>query len=594
MVLALQCLALWPDLQGDTYIHYTFARRLAGGEFFHFNAGEPSRGSSSPAWTMCLGILHLFGGPPRLILLSKTLSLLFAALGLVAAAALGRRLARDPIAGGCAALALALAPAFAIWTIRAMETAFFVFLVLAIFLDVSSTESAGTPRRAVLSGALLGLGALCRPEGILLAVPAAAVLAWKAWNRKSAPGNLIAALGTAAAVVAPYAAWLLVNFGSPLPSSTARIEFARQWATRHGPFFVNLEYVRLLEGPYAACGLLALAGLAAALRRRETRPLALALGAWLAVSTALYTVVMPTTYGQRYFVPGFAAVAVAAGASVAWIPARLRVAAPALFLLALVPDLRVHVGEFRDTRSYLRGTLVPWDLPARREMAAWVHDHLPPDAVIGAKEVDQLGYYGERRVLSLDGILDTRVLPYLREGRLVDFLLDAGATHVMVEENLYANQPQLRASDLAVLAAADLHEGARLETRRCAFTLVHRTRYIGPPAAPRDVFWYLYRLEPRDTAPSSTSAMRSPARPSQSSGILAARRVPARNAAYAPARPAASAPTSVFVPSVIVTGRSVLSRSVKQGTPRTVVSSWIPPESVSTSAAWSMSARNSR
>ena len=46
-----------------------------------------------------------------------------------------------------------------------------------------------------------------------------------------------------------------------------------------------------------------------------------------------------------------------------------------------------------------------------------------------------------------------------------------------------------------------------------------------------------------------------------------------------------SSPTSWLVPSVMVMGRSVLSRSVRQGTPSTVVSSWMPPESVSTSRA---------
>ena len=39
------------------------------------------------------------------------------------------------------------------------------------------------------------------------------------------------------------------------------------------------------------------------------------------------------------------------------------------------------------------------------------------------------------------------------------------------------------------------------------------------------------------------------------------------------------------MPTLTVTGRSVLSRNVKQGTPRTVVSSWMPPESVIMTAA---------
>ena len=43
--------------------------------------------------------------------------------------------------------------------------------------------------------------------------------------------------------------------------------------------------------------------------------------------------------------------------------------------------------------------------------------------------------------------------------------------------------------------------------------------------------------------------------------------------------------TSRFVPCVMVTGRSVLGRRVRHGTPRTVVSSCTPPESVITAAA---------
>jgi hypothetical protein len=46
------------------------------------------------------------------------------------------------------------------------------------------------------------------------------------------------------------------------------------------------------------------------------------------------------------------------------------------------------------------------------------------------------------------------------------------------------------------------------------------------------------------------------------------------------ASPSSKLSTNLFVPSVTVIGRSVFFRSVKQGIPRYVVSSWIPPESV--------------
>jgi hypothetical protein len=53
-------------------------------------------------------------------------------------------------------------------------------------------------------------------------------------------------------------------------------------------------------------------------------------------------------------------------------------------------------------------------------------------------------------------------------------------------------------------------------------------------------------------------------------------------------------PTRWFVPSSIVTGRSVVVRSVRHGTPSAVVSYWIPPESVSTTAAAHIRPTNSR
>ena len=50
----------------------------------------------------------------------------------------------------------------------------------------------------------------------------------------------------------------------------------------------------------------------------------------------------------------------------------------------------------------------------------------------------------------------------------------------------------------------------------------------------------------------------------------------------------------MFVPSSLVIRRSVFFRRVKQGTRSAVVSSWIPPESVTTAAAFASSERNCR
>ena len=65
-----------------------------------------------------------------------------------------------------------------------------------------------------------------------------------------------------------------------------------------------------------------------------------------------------------------------------------------------------------------------------------------------------------------------------------------------------------------------------------------------------------------------------------------------RRSAGISARRSGFTPNTTFVPCVTVTGRSVRSRRVKHGIPRAVVSSWIPPESVTTAAAPVCSDRN--
>ena len=72
---------------------------------------------------------------------------------------------------------------------------------------------------------------------------------------------------------------------------------------------------------------------------------------------------------------------------------------------------------------------------------------------------------------------------------------------------------------------------------------------------------------------------------SQSGGTCPCFPSPARIRAASPRRRFTSCPTRTFVPRVTVIGRSVFSRTVRHGTPRKVVSSWMPPESVMTRTA---------
>jgi len=79
--------------------------------------------------------------------------------------------------------------------------------------------------------------------------------------------------------------------------------------------------------------------------------------------------------------------------------------------------------------------------------------------------------------------------------------------------------------------------------------------------------------------------MRSPVLPSHSGGTLPDFQRPSNRRPSAGASLAGSVPISSLVPSVTVSGRSVVLRIVMHGTPITVVSSVTPPESVMTAFA---------
>ena len=88
-----------------------------------------------------------------------------------------------------------------------------------------------------------------------------------------------------------------------------------------------------------------------------------------------------------------------------------------------------------------------------------------------------------------------------------------------------------------------------------------------------------------------TAATRHPARPSHSGGSSGGRG--GSSSAARAAAPRSARSTRRLVPWVIVTGRSVLGRTVRHGTPSTVVSSCRPPLSVTTRAAPATRERNS-
>ena len=71
----------------------------------------------------------------------------------------------------------------------------------------------------------------------------------------------------------------------------------------------------------------------------------------------------------------------------------------------------------------------------------WIAVNTPPNAIIGAHDIGALGYFGNRRILDLAGLVSPDVIPFIRdENALAVYLNGHGANYLLTFPGWY---PQL-------------------------------------------------------------------------------------------------------------------------------------------------------
>jgi hypothetical protein len=75
--------------------------------------------------------------------------------------------------------------------------------------------------------------------------------------------------------------------------------------------------------------------------------------------------------------------------------------------------------------------------------ARWVEQNTPPGARIAAHDIGALGYFGQRDLLDLAGLVSPDVIPFIRdEARLRQWLTDAGADYLVTFPDWYTDLPR--------------------------------------------------------------------------------------------------------------------------------------------------------
>jgi hypothetical protein len=226
-----QVVAGWRFTTDDAYISLRYAEHLAGGHGLVWNVGEsiPVEGYSNFLFVL-LGALALRWGLPAMTVL-KTIGTVALGAACVALYGLGRR-ALGRVGALIGVLLLVSYPGVTYWAVSGMETTVFLALVLtAVWTfgrgwDAISNDREGVSRAGrwmTVTGGLVFLGALTRPEGPVVGIVLLVVLGialWRGWLPRRRVLAAAAALGLAAAVpFAAYEAWRWIYFHRLLPNS---------------------------------------------------------------------------------------------------------------------------------------------------------------------------------------------------------------------------------------------------------------------------------------------------------------------------------------------------------------------------------------
>jgi len=386
IALALGCRAYVGILTSDdAYITFRYARHLAQYGQPVYNLGERVLGTSTPLFMLVLAAaarVHLPLGATAFVLsnIADAVSLAVVWQLLIRAG--------EPFASRIAVVLLAVVPVFLTSVASGMEAPLYTALVLG-----SMCALPPVPGSAMPAGVLLGLTAICRPEGAIAAGAALAALGLE--RRWSMAFRVVLA---ACLTSVPWFWFAIVYYGSPLPQSVVA-KAAGQAHVLDGlrTFAALLGSTRYLPiTAFAAIG-------AVRLWPRGTAWRALIL--WWLVYAAAFTLTGAFARAEWYFTPllpvyfGCAAAGLS-GVLNTRLLVRWRVPIAALFTTGFVVVSAAHLPDHRRVLQHARAIREQTYIRVAARIAS---SSAPCD--VAASEIGAIGDAFDGRIIDLAGLV---------------------------------------------------------------------------------------------------------------------------------------------------------------------------------------------
>jgi hypothetical protein len=455
----------------DAWIHQTYARNLGQTGQWAFVPGQPSAGSTAPLWSLLLSLGYWLGLP--FLAWTYGLGVFFLSLtGWTMSRLAARLFPTWPRVGLWAGL-FCIFEWHLIWAaVSGMETILFIWLSTVLVerylawqpdADVSplkNSESGIRSRKLGIRDFLLGLlGSLLiltRPEGVGLVGLVGLDLAYREWRRTGAISQVfrrwVWLASGAGLLLIPYVIFHLWLTGLPLPNTFYAKQAEYQavltsfplWWRLFGNFGPPVETVQgvfrvIFIGPPA----LLLPGLAVAgwLTLKERRAELVIIWGWWIGHLLLYGLRLPVTYQHgRYQLPVLPWVILLG----IWGTARLlrfsdrqrlvlRAAGRALVLsLAILVLAFVVIGA----RAY--GRDVHFIDSEMVTTARWLNEHIEPKALVAVHDIGAIGYFTQRPLIDLAGLITPEVIPIIRnEAALWEFITARQADYLVTFPTWY-------------------------------------------------------------------------------------------------------------------------------------------------------------
>jgi hypothetical protein len=419
----------------DAWIHQTYARSLERGGGWSFTPGVPSAGATAPLWVLLLVPGYWFGFSPF------TWIAILAVIQLWAVGALGMRAWRLMDLGegwwGWLAGILLILEWHLIWAaLSGMETLLYGLIALSVICLLLRITRKASPQLWLwfVLGAIVGGSVWIRPEAVTLLGPIGFVALLNA--EKPMPQRLrhlaIAFLG----FLVLFAAYLLFNqwlAGSWWPN-TFYAKQAEYEVLQTIPLLTRLlnQFSPLMAGVLAALIPGFIANIYFSIKQRSW--VALSGTLWVLGHIGMYAYRLPVIYQHgRYVIPvvplfvllGFAGfyqiINLISNQRIQWIISRVW---GGVITGVLVLFWFLGMQSYLDDVSMIDGEMVL--------TASWLEANTSEEELIAAHDIGAIGYFTQRSILDLAGLVSPDVIPFIRDESELAWFMDQECPRYLV------------------------------------------------------------------------------------------------------------------------------------------------------------------